>query len=92
MLIKILFELDHVFKLHNIVKSQLHFKTSKRGADIFSGGGRAYMWMYFIADGPINGGAYKCGGRGGWGYNWKFTVVSQSGHFLVIFWILANSP
>ena len=70
MLIKILFELDHVFKLHNIVKSQLHFKTSKRGADIFSGGGRAYMWMYFIADGPINGGGLiSAGGREGWGYN-----------------------
>ena len=26
------------------------------------------MWMYFIADGPINGGgAYKCGGGGGVG-------------------------
>ena len=51
------------------------------------------MWMYFIADGPINGGGLiSAGGRGGWGYNWKFTVVSQSEHFLVIFWILANSP
>ena len=28
------------------------------------------MWMYFIADGPINGGGLmSAGGREGWGYN-----------------------
>ena len=29
------------------------------------------MWMYFIADGPINGGGgfISAGGREGWGYN-----------------------
>ena len=48
--------------------------------------------MYFIANGPMNGGLISgAGGGGGGGYNRKFTV-SQSGHFLVIFWILANLP
>ena len=35
--------------------------------------------MYFIADGPMNGGLIS-GAGGGRGYNRKFTV-SQSGHF-----------
>ena len=62
MLIKILVEFDHVFKLHNIMKSQLHFKTSKTGPDIRELEGLIPGCILLLM-GPW--GAYKWGGGGG---------------------------
>ena len=36
------------------------------------------MWMYFIADGPINGGAYKCGGEMDTTVNFQLLEVYSS--------------
>ena len=68
------------------MKSQLHFKTSKTGPDIRELEGLIPGCILLLM-GPMNGGLISGAG----GYNRKFTV-SQSGHFLVIFWILANLP
>ena len=44
MLMKILFESHHFFKLQNVIKSQIHFNTTSTGGGLYSGG--VFFFVY----------------------------------------------
>ena len=58
MLIKILFEFHHFFKLQNVIKSQIHFNTSTRGGEAYIQG------MYFFCLQVDSSDTSKGGARG----------------------------
>ena len=71
-LIKILLEFTLVFRLHNVVKNLIHFKTNQRGTYIQGGGGVITGCIFcLLVDGPKLAGLIS----GGWGtYKRMFRV------------------